>query len=80
VKLEARLFQAQKMETIGKPAGGVANEFNSILTAIIGQSELLLGDLPPKSPLVNSASDYEHRPERHRGNARRRQAHARAAL
>ncbi len=55
--LEARLFQALKMETIGKLAGGVAHEFNSILTAIIGQSELLLGDLPPKSPLIKSASE-----------------------
>jgi signal transduction histidine kinase len=47
--LEARLYQSQKMETIGKLAGGVAHEFNSILTAIIGQSELLLGDLPADS-------------------------------
>ena len=45
-RLEAQLFQSQKMETVGKLAGGIAHEFNSILTAIIGQSELLLGDLP----------------------------------
>jgi CheY-like chemotaxis protein len=37
------------METVGKLAGGVAHEFNSILTAIIGQSELLLEDLPAES-------------------------------
>ena len=54
-QLEARLFQSQKMETVGKLAGGVAHEFNSILTAIIGQSELLLGDLPGGSPLAKSA-------------------------
>ena len=40
-RLEDRLFQAQKMETVGKLAGGVAHEFNSILTAIIGQTEVL---------------------------------------
>ena len=54
-RLEARLFQSQKMETVGKLAGGVAHEFNSILTAIIGQSELLLGDLPAGSPLAKNA-------------------------
>src|ERR1035437_2126638 len=41
-RLEAQLFQSQKLETVGKLAGGVAHEFNSILTAIIGHSELML--------------------------------------
>lgn len=49
-RLEAQLAQSQKMETVGKLAGGVAHEFNSIMTAIIGQSELLLADLTPASP------------------------------
>ncbi len=49
-QLEAQLFQSQKLETVGKLAGGIAHEFNSILTAIIGQSELLLSDLPSSSP------------------------------
>lgn len=49
-QLEAQLFQSQKMETVGKLAGGIAHEFNSILTAIIGRSELLLSDLPSGSP------------------------------
>ena len=56
-RLEAQLFQSQKMETVGKLAGGVAHEFNSILTAIIGQSELLLGDLPAGSPLAKNATE-----------------------
>jgi PAS domain S-box-containing protein len=63
-KLEAQLFQAQKMETVGKLAGGIAHEFNSILTAIIGQSELLLGDLPPENPLVKSAAEIRKAAER----------------
>ena len=54
-RFEAQLLQSQKLETVGRLAGGVAHEFNSILTAIIGQSELLLGDLPPGSPLTNNA-------------------------
>jgi PAS domain S-box-containing protein len=56
-RLEAQLFQSQKMETVGKLAGGIAHEFNSILTAIIGQSELLLFDLPAGSPLAKSATE-----------------------
>ena len=43
-RLETQLFQSQKMETTGKLAGGIAHEFNSLLTAIIGQSEMILGD------------------------------------
>jgi len=56
-RIEAQLFQSQKMETVGKLAGGVAHEFNSILTTIIGQSELLLGELPPGNPLSNHAAE-----------------------
>jgi PAS domain S-box-containing protein len=56
-RLETQLVQSQKMETIGKLAGGFAHEFNSILTAIIGQSELLIDDLPTGSPLVKNATE-----------------------
>jgi PAS domain S-box-containing protein len=56
-KLEEQLVQSRKMETVGKLAGGIAHEFNSILTAIIGQSELLLGDLPIGSPLIQNATE-----------------------
>jgi len=56
-RFEAQLFQSQRMETVGKLAGGVAHEFNSILTAILGQSELLMGDLPEGSALAESASE-----------------------
>lgn len=62
--IEARLFQSQKMETVGKLAGGVAHEFNSILTAIIGQSEFLLNDLPPDNPLGKSAREIRQAADR----------------
>ena len=55
-QLQERLFQSQKMETVGKLAGGIAHEFNSILTAIIGQSEIILRSVPLESPLAGNAT------------------------
>jgi PAS domain S-box-containing protein len=63
-RMEEQLFQSQKMETVGKLAGGVAHEFNSILTAIICQSELLLEDLPAGSPLAENATEIRSAAER----------------
>jgi two-component system cell cycle sensor histidine kinase/response regulator CckA len=45
--LEAQLFLSQKMEAVGRLAGGVAHDFNNILTAIGGYADLLMADLPP---------------------------------
>ncbi|NOX37730.1 MAG: PAS domain S-box protein [Calditrichaeota bacterium] len=50
-QLEAQLFQAQKMEAVGRLAGGVAHDFNNILTIINGYSELLLSQIPQDSPM-----------------------------
>jgi two-component system, cell cycle sensor histidine kinase and response regulator CckA len=50
--LENRLFQAQKLETIGALAGGIAHDFNNILATILGYSDMLVDDLPKDSPLA----------------------------
>jgi len=62
--IEAQLLQAQKMESIGRLAGGVAHDFNNLLTVINGYSDLVLNRLSANDPV------YPHLQEIHRAGER----------
>jgi PAS domain S-box-containing protein len=55
--LQDELAHAQKMESIGRLAGGVAHDFNNLLTAILGNAELAALDLEPGHPALASISE-----------------------
>jgi two-component system, cell cycle sensor histidine kinase and response regulator CckA len=65
-KLEERLFQAQKMESIGRLAGGVAHDFNNMLTVILGYVELAKARRAPADVLEGYLDEIQRAANRSR--------------
>ena len=57
--LQEQLAQAQKMDAIGRLAGGVAHDFNNLLTAIVGHAELLKDQLAEGTPAFEDVGEIE---------------------
>jgi two-component system cell cycle sensor histidine kinase/response regulator CckA len=79
-QLEQQLLQSQKMEAIGRLAGGVAHDFNNLLTAIMGSSDLMMGMLPEGEELWTCASEILKAGERAAGLTRQLLAFSRRQI
>jgi len=64
IDLEAQLQQSQKLEAIGRLAGGVAHDFNNILTGIEGYAELILRTIEPADPIYDEIQEIKQAADR----------------
>lgn len=62
--LQEQVYQAQKMESVGRLAGGVAHDFNNLLTAIRGYTEMVADNLAPNHPAQRYLQNVEIASER----------------
>ncbi len=78
--LEAQLLQAQKMESMGRLAGGVAHDFNNLLTAIMGYADLTAATLPSMSRARDNLQEIKEAALRARDLTRQLLAFARRQI
>jgi PAS domain S-box-containing protein len=63
-KLQEQLVQAQKMESVGRLAGGVAHDYNNMLGVILGHAEMALERVAPTEPLCHNLKEIRKAAER----------------
>jgi PAS domain S-box-containing protein len=76
-KLQTQLAQAQKMETVGRLAGGVAHDFNNMLSVILGHVGLVLKQTRPEQKIYGSLQEIQHAAQRSADLTRQLLAYAR---
>lgn len=56
-KLKAQLSHSQKIESVGRLAGGVAHDFNNMLSIILGNAEIIMEDIDQSNPLITNLEE-----------------------
>ena len=64
IMLETELQQAKKLEAVGRLAGGVAHDFNNMLSIILGNTDIILDDLNSTNPIIDNLNEIHKAAER----------------